>query len=270
MIMVLTFVFGGKYGGDAGICFGENLNQLFLLPKNAIGDMLNINLYTENVMKKLLYNTLLPLAFIAIFLWSLIGVSQSRSFYDTQYQKNGTAAYIGIAHNDLMEVTDNLLSYMVEQREDLFMHYEVKGKLREIFDYREKLHMVDVVNLYMGVIRIAAALSAVVLASLAFLIKKDGWSTARKTLNKKYLWSAIGLGVVASAFGIAIITNFDAFWRKFHYVFFTNDLWQLDPKVSIMINMFPLEFFYAMCARILIVFVLGCIAVKFLLMEFRR
>ena len=221
-------------------------------------------------MKKLIYNALLPLAFIAVLLWSVIGVSQSRSFYDKQYTANDTAAYIGIAHDDLMEVTDNLLSYMVKQREDLFMHYEVNGKLREIFDYREKLHMVDVVNLYMGVIYIAIGITAAVGAGLFYLIKKDGWSVARKTLDKKYLWSAIGLAAVASAFGIAIVTNFDAFWRKFHYVFFTNDLWMLDPNISIMINMFPLEFFYAMCETILIVFVVGCLLIKLVFTDLKK
>ena len=221
-------------------------------------------------MKKLLYNTLLPLTFIAILLWSVIGVSQSRAFYDTQYKKNGTAEHIGIRHQDLMDVTDNLLSYMVKQRDNLDMQYGVKGTVREIFDEREKLHMIDVVNLYMGVVYIAAGLTLGVAAGLAYLIRKDGWTTVRKTLDKKYLWSAIGLAVAASAFGIAIVTNFDAFWRKFHYVFFTNDLWMLDPAISIMINMFPLEFFYAMCERILIVFVIGCVTVKFLFMDFRQ
>ena len=223
----------------------------------------------EQIMKKLIYNTLLPLSFIAILLWSVIGVSQSRSFYDKQYTANGTAEHIGIRHQDLMQVTDNLLSYMVKQRPDLEMQFGVKGEIREIFDEREKLHMIDVVNLYMGVIYIASALTAVVAVGLFWVIKKDGWSVARKTLDKKYLWSAIGLAAMASAFGIAIITNFDAFWRKFHYVFFTNDLWMLDPRVSIMINMFPLEFFYAMCERILIVFVVGCLTVKLLFADFK-
>ena len=226
--------------------------------------------HTELTMKKLIYNLILPLAFVAVLLWSVIGVSQSRSFYDKQYQTNGTAAHIGIAHEDLMEVTDNLLSYMLNQRENLNMQYEVKGKTREIFDQREKFHMVDVVNLYMGVVYIAVAATVAVGAGLFWLVKKDGWSLVRKTLDKKYLWSAIGLAVVAAVFGFAIVNNFDAFWRKFHYLFFTNDLWLLDPKISIMINMFPLEFFYAMCERILIVFVCGCLAVKVVFADLKK
>jgi len=221
-------------------------------------------------MKKLIYNLILPLSFLVIFMWSVIGVSQNRAFYDKQYQHNGTAEHIGIRHQDLMSVTDNLLSYMVKQRPDLEMQYGVKGEIREIFDEREKLHMIDVLDLYMGVIYVAAALTAVIGAGLVYVIKKDGWATARRVLNRKYLGAAIGLGIFALVFGVVIATNFQWFWTNFHYVFFTNDLWMLDPRISIMINMFPLNFFYAMVTQILIVFVIGCVAVKLLFVDFGK
>ncbi|MBR2503654.1 MAG: TIGR01906 family membrane protein [Oscillospiraceae bacterium] len=221
-------------------------------------------------MKKLIYNLILPLSFLVIFMWSVIGVSQNRSFYDRQYQLNGTAEHIGIRHQDLMSVTDNLICYMTNQRPDLEMQYGVKGEIREIFDQREKLHMIDVRNLYMGVIHIAIGITAAIGAGLFYVIKKDGWKTARTTLNRKYLWSAIGLVIFCLVFGILIATNFQWFWTHFHYVFFTNDLWLLDPRISIMINMFPLNFFYAMVTRIFIIFIIGCIAVKLIFTDFRK
>ena len=221
-------------------------------------------------MKKLIYNLILPHSFLVIFMWSVIGVSQNRSFYDPQYRKNGTAEHIGIRHQDLMVVTDNLLSYMTNQREDLEMQFGVKGEIREIFDEREKLHMIDVLNLYMGVIHVAIGITAAIGAGLFYVIKKDGWHTARSTLNKKYMGAALGLGIFCLVFGLLVVTNFQWFWTHFHYVFFTNDLWMLDPRISIMINMFPLNFFYAMVTRILIVFVIGCGAVKLLFTDFRK
>ena len=221
-------------------------------------------------MKKLIYNLILPLSFLVIFMWSVIGVSQNRSFYDRQYQLNGTAEHIGIRHQDLMSVTDNLICYMTNQRPDLEMQYGVKGEIREIFDQREKLHMIDVRNLYMGVIYVASAITLAIAAGLTYLIKTDGWKTARTTLNRKYLWSAIGLVIFCLVFGILIATNFQWFWTHFHYVFFTNDLWLLDPRISIMINMFPLNFFYAMVTRIFIIFIIGCIAVKLIFTDFRK
>lgn len=213
-------------------------------------------------MKKLIYNLILPLTFMALLLWSVIGVSQSRIFFDRQYQKNSTAAYIGMEHSDLMAVTDNLLSYMIKGRQTLDMQYTVKGEMREIFDEREKLHMVDVVNLYMGVVYMGAALSVAAAAMTAFAIKKDGLKTAASVLCKKYRFAFVGLVAVAAVIGMVFATNFQWFWINFHKVFFTNDLWLLDPEVSIMINMFPLEFFFGICTKIVVVFVLLCIAVR--------
>ena len=139
-------------------------------------------------MKKLIYNLILPCTFIAILLWSVIGVSQDRHFYHVQYQQNKTAEHIGMRHQDLMEVTDNLLSYMVKQRPDLEMQFGVKGEIREIFDEREKLHMIDVVNLYMGVVYIGIALSAFVAVSVVYLWKTDGFRLMQGTLRRKYKW----------------------------------------------------------------------------------
>lgn len=221
-------------------------------------------------MKKLIYNLILPFAFVAILLWSVIVVSQDRGFFDDQYTKNGTAEYIGIRQQDLMSVTDSLLSYMIKQRDSLDMQFEVKGEMREIFDEREKLHMVDVQNLYMGVVYIAAAITVLVAAGLFYLLKTDGWNLARKTLRRKYVFSAAGLLAAVGVLGFMIATNFQTFWYNFHLIFFTNDLWLLDPDVSIMINMFPLEFFFAICTKILINFVLWCIVVRIALADWTK
>ena len=216
-------------------------------------------------MKKLLYNLILPVTFVALLLASVIAVSQFRPFFRYQYNKLDRAEYIGIDTEDLMDVTDGLLSYMAGGRENLDMQYEVKGQMREIFDEREKLHMIDVKNLYMGVIYIAAALGAVALAMTAFVVKKDGVATAKSTLKKNYKFAAIGLLIVVGLAGIMIANDFNSFWIKFHMIFFTNDLWLLDPRVSIMINMFPLEFFFAIVTTIIVVFVLLCTAVYLVL-----
>ena len=213
-------------------------------------------------MKKLFYNIILPITFVALLLLSVVGVSQFRPFFAKQYDKLGTAEYIGIAQEDLMSVTDGLLSYMAGGRENLDMQYEVKGEMRKIFDEREKLHMIDVKNLYMGVIYIGAGLFVSAAAMLWYLIKKDGAKTARATLNRKYKFAAMGLVAVIGAVGVMIVTNFQTFWINFHKVFFTNDLWLLDPDISIMINMFPLEFFYAICIAVIGVFIALCGAVK--------
>lgn len=212
-------------------------------------------------MKKLIYNLIFPISFLAVLLWSVIGVSMDRGFYARQYAENATHEKIGIAYDDLMQVTDNLLDYMVCQRDDLEMQYEVKGEMREIFGKREKIHMIDVRRLYMGAVCTAAALAVLSIAAAIWLVRSDGGVKAREIMRKKYKNTMIGLVVAIAALGVIFFVDFDTFWRTFHKIFFTNELWILDPRESIMINMFPLEFFLAMCVRIVCVFVFVCAGV---------
>ena len=212
-------------------------------------------------MKKFVYNIIFPISFLAVLLWSVIGVSMDRGFYARQYAENATHQKIGIAYDDLMQVTDNLLDYMVCRRDDLEMQYEVKGEMREIFGKREKIHMIDVRRLYMGAVCTAATLAVLSIAAAIWLVRSDGGVKAREIMRKKYKNTMIGLVVVIAALGVIFFVDFDTFWRTFHKIFFTNSLWILDPRESIMINMFPLEFFLAMCVRIVCVFVFVCICV---------
>lgn len=218
-------------------------------------------------MKKILYNLILPFAFVSALLSSIIYVSCNRSFYNWQYTKNQTAFLIGISHSDLMLVTDQLLDYMVDKAENLDMQYEVHGKKTEIFDPNEKQHMVDVQKLFVNVIHFNIAIILLILISSAYLIRKDGFKAFRYNLGKKYKFSAIVTSGICVILSIIFATNFNWFWTNFHYVFFSNDLWLLDPVVSIMINMFPLNFFTAMCSTILCLFIIICVIIYILLMN---
>jgi TIGR01906 family protein len=59
--------------------------------------------------------------------------------------------------------------------------------------------------------------------------------------------------------------DFNGFWMNFHYIFFDNDLFLLDPNVSIMINMFPSNFFFAVVFGIIVLFISMIVLLKILL-----
>ena len=62
--------------------------------------------------------------------------------------------------------------------------------------------------------------------------------------------------VVVAFTAVWAAADFDAFWLNFHYLFFDNDLFLLDPNTSIMINMFPSAFFMHMVFMIIATFAL--------------
>lgn len=206
-------------------------------------------------MKKFSYR-LCPLLFMAFFiLLSVFVTANTKSFYSKQYLKNDATKYTGVSYPQLDEITGLLLDYLNGKTDSLDMQCNKNGVQTEVFDEREKTHMVDVKLLYKRamVAMYAFAIGGVILGFL--LYKKDGKGLFLKNIWGAYKFSFVVLAGLCISLGLLFTLGFDWFWTNFHLVFFTNDLWLLDPEVSTMINMFPLEFFLAMCSRILFSFV---------------
>ena len=55
--------------------------------------------------------------------------------------------------------------------------------------------------------------------------------------------AALTLALVGATAVLAYL-GFDAAWRQFHFLAFTNDLWELDPDTDHLIQMFPQGFWY--------------------------
>jgi len=175
-------------------------------------------------------------------------------FYQREYHKLGTAQSIGISEEDLNRVTDRLIGYTVDAEDNLDIQAEIKGEMREVFDAREKAHMVDVKALYLGArtVRIVSLVLAAVLFAAAFIA---GRGDALRTLCRSFLWVSVGFVAFVGAIGLYAAIDFSSFWTSFHHVFFTNDLWLLDPRTEVLIQMVPEQFFSDLVARIIARFV---------------
>ncbi|MBR2067449.1 MAG: DUF1461 domain-containing protein, partial [Solobacterium sp.] len=85
--------------------------------------------------------------------------------------------------------------------------------------------------------------------------------------KESFQQGCILLSVVVAFVAIWAILDFNSFWMNFHYVFFDNDLFLLDPNISIMINMFPERFFFDMVAMIIFTF-LFVVAIMYLIIHY--
>lgn len=172
-----------------------------------------------------------------------------KSFYRQEYQKLDTAEQIGMSDADLQNATDALLDYLRGKRDDLCVQAVVRGQQREVFNQREILHMADVKTLYLWAMRIGNGLLILAVAFYlwAWLGKRD-----IKTILSGYLQgNYVLLGLIA-ALGIYAALDFNSFWTGFHKIFFTNDLWLLDPRTDILIQMVPEQFFFDLVMRIVV------------------
>lgn len=205
-------------------------------------------------MKNILYKLSCLLTMVFLILFSVFTVVNTNGFYTSQYIKNNTEKRTGISVDNLNDITQMLLDYLKDNRDDLDMQVAKNGYVKEVFDLREKTHMVDVKNLYTGAKRVMYICAVTSVATLFLLYIKDEKQNFIKEVIIGYKFTAVIFIALCVVLGLVFTVGFNWFWTNFHKVFFTNDLWLLDPKVSTMINMFPLEFFLAMCTKILLRF----------------
>ena len=197
---------------------------------------------------------------LALFLTIVEAVCFNRGFYAWQYRQNNTAESIKIYDQGLMNATNTLLDYIRNKRDDILVREKVNGIEREIFDARETAHMVYVKQLYMNGINFRMVIFLIGLGILVTLC----------IINRKAVYDVIlnayrnGLIILAGLLGTLTVRaciDFDTFWMGFHHVFFRNDLFLLDPDISIMINMFPAELFFAIVMLIVIAFAVSAVAI---------
>ena len=196
------------------------------------------------------------LAFVIVLLITSfeIGIYSDFDRNEKEYKKYGVLTELEMEMDDVMDVTYEMMSYLRGNRENLDVETTVAGEVREFFNDREKAHMVDVRNLFLGGMDLRLAASAIAIAALLILMfAKANW---KKILPQSFL---IGLGifiVLVGILGVLVATDFNKYFILFHEIFFTNDLWLLDPDTDLMIRMLPEGFFFDMVIRIGSIFII--------------
>lgn len=218
--------------------------------------------------------TLSVLVALALVLVTLLGavalVAFDQTFYLKQYRKLDRPAAIGISEQELMQVTDALMRYLVGLRPDLDMSATINGETQPVFGQRERAHMVDVQHLFIGGLYVFGG--AILVAVLGFLALRKllPGQHFRKIFGRTLVSTLIIVLLLLGAASILIASDFDTWFTRFHHVFFDNDLWLLDPDTEILIQMVPEQFFIAASARIgiytglfwAVLLILGCIMAR--------
>ena len=75
------------------------------------------------------------------------------------------------------------------------------------------------------------------------------WALNSFVLEKVPYLQTMVFVLVVLCFGIWVLADFTAFWTAFHHMFFTNDLWLLDPRVDRMILICPEQLFFGIVVR---------------------
>jgi integral membrane protein (TIGR01906 family) len=204
-------------------------------------------------------------AFLVVLFCSIYGVAMDREFYVQAYESYGTYEKVGMTKEDLIQVTEALLVYLEEPDLDsagvsdiLEVSATVHGIPRQVFNDKEIEHMVDVRNLYQQGLRLClifAGVLAVLLCFLAVGLWRGCGGGAKGILRWVFrgFWIGCGLGIGFLG-GLALWAwlDFSEFWTALHEMVFSNDLWLLDPREDILIQIMQGELFFDMAMRIVL------------------
>lgn len=185
-----------------------------------------------------------------IILLSIIQVyALNPNFYLKEFNKYNISENTKIEPVGLNKIVVKMVDYLKDNEKDLNIRVKIKGVTEEAFGEREKEHMVDVKKLFQRgyVLR---NLSIVLVITLFVLLIK-GLKNTYKNIYKSLLGtSLLSLAVIVFLF-ILIQIDFYKYFTYFHKIFFNNDLWLLNPKTDLLIQMLPLGFFIDIAIRVI-------------------
>jgi len=189
-----------------------------------------------------------------VFLLSAIRyVAFNQDIYRRIQIKQKIAEFVLMDQNELDNITKGLIDYMKGDRDDLVIYRDSDDQKNEVFNDREKKHMVDVRMLFDLSISVI-----VVLLSILGLIIISGMLMDMEIMKRIFIKTvAIAMLIFVILMIMLIfymIVDFQNFWLIFHETVFTNDLYFLDPYTDILINIMPLDFFISICLNISLYF----------------
>ncbi len=180
-------------------------------------------------------------------------------YYEKEYSKYHVLESVSMEMDDLLDVTREMMAYLRGNREDLHVPTIVNGQPREFFNEREIAHMEDVRGLFLAAIAIRRCCLAVIAGTVIFLVAAK--ADLKRVLPRTVCAGTILFFVILTALAALISTDFTKYFVIFHQIFFDNDLWLLDPRTDLLINIVPEPFFMDTAARIAVTFGISVLAV---------
>lgn len=197
-------------------------------------------------MKKI-QSILLILLVVSISLIALVLAIEENAYdldyYMNSFEENGVYVTTGKSQGELEVVSKDIISYLKGREDDNFLYKH--------FNEKEVLHMIDVLDLF-DIARVIKLISAIISLVIVF------YFLSKSLAGLMGKWIGIGLfanHLLIIILGVLILIDFTRYFTIFHEIFFSNDLWLLDPRTDLLIQMLPEPFFVNMAKNIGISFI---------------
>ena len=227
---------------------------------------------TQKIAAVIMMFLLIGVLLLTSFQVAIYGDSQYR-FYEREYKKYQVADSLNMTMDNIMDVTDQMMAYLIGNKAELSVITDVDGETQDFFNEQDRFHMGEVKDLFLGGLKIRNIMLVAVLLILILLAARK--ADLIKLLPRAYFVTLGITGVITVVLGGLFASDFDKYFRIFHEIFFDNDQWMFDPATDYMIRMLPEGFFYDFVFRIGGFFVgslavLGVVSAVCIFMEKRK
>jgi len=198
---------------------------------------------TKNIqiLSSVFYIILLPIFFISI---NVILITNSDWLYSYGWNRNQIENSTGLSIEQLNNGSDQIKSYFNNDEEYLNLIIVEDGIKYSLYNEKEVIHMKDVKHL-MKLTQSTVIFSGLIILAhyLLTIFTAKSLRKSSKLILKSSKISAYSTIIFLTIFGITASINFTWLFRQFHFISFSNDLWQLNPNTDYLIAMFPQRFF---------------------------
>lgn len=202
---------------------------------------------TQKISAVIMMFLLIGVLLLTSFQVAIYGDSQYR-FYEREYKKYQVADSLNMTMDNIMDVTDQMMAYLIGKKAELSVITDVDGETQDFFNEQDRFHMGEVKDLFLEGLKIRNIMLVAVLLILILLAARK--ADLIKLLPRAYFVTLGITGVITVVLGGLFASDFDKYFRIFHEIFFDNDQWMFDPATDYMIRMLPEGFFYDFVFRI--------------------
>lgn len=184
---------------------------------------------------------LLPFQFLAF----------DKGYYYKLFSELKVNEQIGIDESALSRVSNALVSYIDDGSGDITLKENVNGNEVQFYNEKEVQHLHDIQVLVQRARTFLTIMNILMLLSIVLLwwFGKNDTKQFLKDIFKPFKYAFFMTIVFLGGLIALYFTNFDWAFTKFHEIFFTNDLWLLDPRTDRLIMLMPIEFFITFVSK---------------------
>ncbi len=153
------------------------------------------------------------------------------------------SARTGIARDELVRAGQELQNYFNNDAELLYIRVNQGGHELPLFNSREIMHLSDVKDVFNWVYRIQEVAFVYILVYAAGVFVWAREQSLRSLAVSALTGGLVTIGVIGTL-AVVAVTGFERAFEQFHFIAFSNDLWQLDPRTDRLIQIFPEDFWF--------------------------